>query len=93
MTAPAMTPGSVPTINSALSELNSRRSCQKRSSPPGTATTLKIRLVGVTAGLGTRSTLSCTGSSSTAPETPAGVVTSAIRKPHAAPAGHCQLIW
>jgi hypothetical protein len=49
-------------------------------------------LVGVTAGLGRRSTLSWTGSSRTAPETPAGVVMSAIRNPQAAPAGHCQLI-
>ena len=46
------------------------------------------RLVGVTAGLGTFSTLSWIGSSSTAPDTPAGVATSARMKAHRAPTGH-----
>jgi hypothetical protein len=43
----------------------------------------------VIAGLGTPSTLSWMGSRSTAPETPAGVVTSASRKAQSAPIGHC----
>src|SRR3954464_9044696 len=34
--------------------------------------------------------LSCTGSSSAAPETPAGVVTNATRNAHSAPTGHSQ---
>jgi hypothetical protein len=66
-----------------------RRSCQKRSRPPGTAATLNNRLVGVTAGLATCRTLSWIGSSSTAPDTPAGVVTSASKKAQTAPTGHC----
>jgi hypothetical protein len=45
------------------------------------ATTLNSRFVGVTAGLGTFSTLSCTGSRNTAPDTPTGVVTTAIKAP------------
>jgi len=47
------------------------------------------RVVGVTAGLGTCRMLSWIGSSSsTAAETPAGVVTSVSRNAHSAPAGH-----
>jgi hypothetical protein len=42
---------------------------------------LKIRLVGVTAGLGTPRTLTWTGRRRTAPLTPAGVVTVATSRP------------
>jgi hypothetical protein len=57
--------------------------------PAGDAATLNSRLVGVTPGLGTCNTLSWTGSSSTAPDTPAGVVTRARRNAQSAPMGHC----
>ena len=49
---------------------------------------LKSRLVGVTAGLGTCSTLSWIGNSRTAPDTPAGVAMSASANAHTAPTGH-----
>jgi len=88
MTAPATTPGSVPATRSQVSGPNRRPSRPKRSSPPGIAATLNRRFVGVTDGLGTPSTLTCTGSSSTAPETPAGVVTKAISAASSAPIGH-----
>ena len=71
-----------------MSGPNRRPSRPKRSSPPGIAATLNRRFVGVTDGLGTPSTLTCTGSSSTAPETPAGVVTKAISAASSAPIGH-----
>jgi hypothetical protein len=48
---------------------------------------LNSKFVGVTDGLGTSSTLSCTGSKKTAPDTPAGAVTTAIRNPAARPLG------
>jgi hypothetical protein len=51
---------------------------QYRYSAPGVAITLYSRLVGVTAGLGVPSTLTWNGSSKTAPETPAGVASTAI---------------
>jgi hypothetical protein len=44
-------------------------------------TTLNSRLVGVTAGLGTSSTESCTGSRNTAPDTPTGAVTTDTTTP------------
>jgi hypothetical protein len=44
------------------------------------ATTLYSRFVGVTAGLGVPSTLTWNGSSSTAPDTPAGVAATATPK-------------
>lgn len=89
-TAPAITPGSVPATSSPVSGPLSRCSRQNRSSPPGVAATLNSRLVGVTDGLGTRSTLSWIGNSSTAPDTPAGVVAIARRNARAAPIGYCQ---
>jgi hypothetical protein len=58
--------------------------------PPGTAATLNSSLVGVTAGLGTCRTLSCNGNSSTAPDTPAGVVMRASTRAQSALAGHSQ---
>ncbi|MGD0560546.1 MAG: hypothetical protein ABSA93_36960 [Streptosporangiaceae bacterium] len=42
---------------------------------------MKSRLVGVTAGLGTPSRLSWTGSRNTAPDTPTGAVITAISNP------------
>ena len=87
-TAPAITPGSVPATNSRVRGFRSRPSRQNRNSPPGTAATLNNRFVGVTDGLGTCSTLSWIGSSSTAPDTPAGVATSASKNAHSAPTGH-----
>jgi hypothetical protein len=56
--------------------------------PPGIAAILNSRFVGVTAGLGTCRTLSWTGSSSTAPDTPAGVVISAMKNAQSPPTGH-----
>ena len=47
------------------------------ASAPGVATTLYSRFVGVTAGLGVPSTLTWNGSSSTAPDTPAGLASTA----------------
>jgi hypothetical protein len=73
-----------------VSWFSRRRSCQKRNNPPGTAATLNNKLVGVTAGLGTCSTLSWIGSNNTAPDTPAGVVTSASTNAQTAPTGHSQ---
>ena len=90
MIAPAITPGRVPATSNPVRWLNSRRSCQKRSRPPGTAATLNNKFVGVTAGLGTCRMLSCIGNNSAAPETPAGVVTSASTNAHTAPTGHSQ---
>ena len=88
ITAPTTTPGRLPATSSQVSGPNRRPSRPNRNRPPGIAATLNSRLVGVTDGLGTPSTLTCTGSSSTAPDTPAGVVTSAIRKASRAPTGH-----
>ena len=90
MNAPATTPGSVPMTSSRARGPNSRPSCQNRSSAPGVASTLNSRLVGVTAELGTCSRLTWTGSSNTAPDTPAGVVMSASTNAHSAPTGHSQ---
>jgi hypothetical protein len=50
---------------------------QYRYSAPGVATTLCSKFVGVTAGLGVPSTLTWNGSSSTAPDTPAGLASTA----------------
>ena len=90
MIAPATTPGSVPATSSQVRLLKRRRSRQNRISPPGTEPTLKSRFVGVTAGLGTCRMLSWIGSSSTAPDTPAGVVTSVRSSAQSAPTGHSQ---
>ena len=51
---------------------------QYRYSAPGVETTLYSRLVGVTDGLGVPRTLTWNGSSSTAPEIPAGVASTAM---------------
>jgi hypothetical protein len=51
---------------------------------------LNSKFVGVTAGLGTCRMLSWIGSNSTAPDTPAGVVTSASTNAQIAPTGHSQ---
>src|ERR1700749_773798 len=79
MTEPAMTPGTVPASSAAVS-LPARCPCrQYRYSAPGLAITLYSRFVGVTAGLGVPSTETWNGSSSTAPDTPAGGVTTAMQ--------------
>ena len=73
MTDPATTPGKVPAISTRASRPPVCPCRQYRYSAPGVDTTLYSRLVGVTAGLGVPSTLTWNGSSSTAPEIPAGV--------------------
>ena len=73
-----MTPGSVPAMSSRASLPPVWPCRQYRYSAPGVATTLYSRLVGVTAGLGVPSTLTWNGSSSTAPEIPAGVASTAM---------------
>ena len=78
MNDPAMTPGSVPVIRTRASRPPVWRCRQYRYKPPGVATTLYRRFVGVTAGLGVPRTLTWNGSRSTAPEIPAGVATTAI---------------
>ena len=78
ITEPATTPGSVPAISTRASRPPVCPCRQYPYSAPGAATTLYSRFVGVTAGLGVPSTLTWKGSSSTAPDTPAGVATTAI---------------
>src|SRR5690349_18206338 len=80
-TAPTTTPGSVPSSRSRVSGLARLPRLRYRSSAPGPDTTLNSRFVGVTAGFGTSSTLSWTGSRNTAPETPTGVVRTEITSP------------
>jgi hypothetical protein len=48
-----MTPGSVPSASGRASRPRNVPACQYRRSPPGVATMLQSRFVGVTAGLGT----------------------------------------
>ena len=78
ITDPATTPGSVPAISTTASRPPVCPCRQYRYSAPGTATTLYSRFVGVTAGLGVPSTPTWNGNNSTAPDTPAGVATTAI---------------
>jgi hypothetical protein len=78
MTDPAITPGRVPAMSRRASWPLACPCRQYRYSAPGVATTLYSRLVGVTAGLGVPSTLTWNGSSSTAPEIPAGVARTAM---------------
>ena len=72
ITEPAMTPGSVPAIRDQGQPAAGLALPPVPVQRPGVATTLYSRLVGVTAGLGVPSTLTWKGSSSTAPEIPAG---------------------
>lgn len=62
ITAPVITPGTVPVIRRQVSGPPRRPVLWWRRSAPGPATMLNNRLVGVTAGLGTPRTLTCTGS-------------------------------
>ncbi len=93
ITAPATTPGTVPRTSSRVSGPRRVPALWCRSRAPGPATTLWSRLVGVTTGLGTPSTLTWTGGRNTAPETPTGAVATEISSPaanRAAPsAGPC----
>jgi hypothetical protein len=77
MIDPAMTPGSVPAVSTRASHPPVCPCRQYWYSAPGVAMTLYSRFVGVTAGLGVRSTLTWNGSRRTAPEIPAGVATTA----------------
>jgi hypothetical protein len=70
----------VPAISTRASRRESWPCRQYWYSAPGVATTLYSRFVGVTAGLGVPSTLTWNGSSRTAPDTPAGVATTATLK-------------
>jgi len=78
MTDPAMTPGTVPAISTKGEPPAGLALPPVAVQPPGVATTLYSRFVGVTAGLGVPSTLTWNGSSSTAPEIPAGVASTAM---------------
>ncbi len=77
MTDLATTPRSVPAVSTTARRPPACPCRQYRYSAPGVATTLYIRFVGVTAGLGVSSTLTWNGSSSPAPDTPAGVASTA----------------
>ena len=89
MKAPTMTPGTVPASSSRVSGPFTSPARPYLNNAPGPAITLYSRLVGVTAGLGTPSTLNWIGSMKTAPETPTGAVTVATTTPAAKPKIRC----
>jgi hypothetical protein len=91
MTDPSTTPGTDPVRSWRVSVRSNWLLRRYLASPPGPEMTLNSRFVGVTRGLGTCSTDSCTGRRKTAPETPTGVVTAASTKPASAPSrSRCQ---